>query len=240
VREPRNAVSLDANEVHLWWTCLDRTQPPIRSFLQLLASDERARAARFRFEEHRRVYVAVRGLLRVILSRYLQIEPARIELNYGPHGKPELADSIGDHSLAFNVSHSEKLALFGIARRREIGVDVERIRADIEVRDLAKTFFSPEETAALLSLPEELWSEAFFACWTRKEAYLKARGDGLSVPLDQFTVTLAPNQPAALLHSWLGRDEPQRWSIRDVEPTPGYAGAIAVNGRDWRLRQLCL
>ena len=154
---------------------------------------------------------------------------------YGPHGKPELASDGGETGLRFNVSHSHGLALYAITRHREIGVDVERIRPEVASETIAEHFFSPREVAVLRALPATLQATAFFACWTRKEAYIKARGDGLSLPLDQFAVSLAPGEPAALLYTAWDAQEAARWALHDLASGPGYRAAVAVTGHDWQL-----
>lgn len=235
---PGDPLTLAADEVHVWRVSLDQPRFQIASWFLVLAPEERARALRFRSDRDRLAFVAARGALRVILSRYLDLGPARIQLKYGSRGKPALADSMGEHGLAFNLSHSEHLALYAVARRRAVGIDLERIRSNVEIEDLARAFFSSDESATLLALPARLRLRAFFTCWTRKEAYVKARGDGLSIPLDHFAVTLAPVEPARLLHSRFGKEEPARWSLRDLQPASGYAAAIAVDGHGWRLTRL--
>jgi 4'-phosphopantetheinyl transferase len=138
--------------------------------------------------------------------------------------------------LSFNLTHSHQLALYAVTRRREIGVDLEYVRADFADEQIAERFFSPREVAALRTVPENLLKEAFFHCWTRKEAYVKAKGEGLSIPLDQFDVSLAPGEPALLLST---RDDPQeadRWSLQALFPGSGYVAALAVEGRTWRLK----
>ncbi len=149
---------------------------------------------------------------------------------YTTYGKPLLADETGASGLRFNLTHSHGLALLAVTRGREIGVDVERIRDNLEGEKLAERFFSPREVAALRSLPPELRREAFFHCWTRKEAYIKAVGKGLSLPLDQFDVTLHPGEPAALLATRHDSEEAQRWSMRSLAPGEGYVGALARRG----------
>jgi 4'-phosphopantetheinyl transferase len=200
-----------------------------------LSPDERARAERFHFARDRDHFIAGRGLLRVILARYLETEPGTLRFEYGRHGKPRLASTAGD-GIRFNVAHSRGLALYAVAVGRELGVDIERIEPRLE-QGIAERFFSPGEIATLRSLPPPVQREAFFACWTRKEAYVKARGEGLTLGLDQFEVSMCPGEPAALLHTASDPDEARRWSLQELAPGPGYAAALAVEGGDWMLQR---
>src|SRR5262249_48848883 len=199
---------------------------------QMLTSDEQRRAERFYFPQDRQHFIAGRGILRVVLGKYLGREPHQLQFDYNLHGKPKL---IGEKRLRFNLSHSHGLALYAVTWEREVGVDIEHVRPDFAGEAIAERFFSPNETAVLRSLPDHLRVAAFFNCWTRKEAYIKARGKGLAIPLDQFDVSLAPGEPAALLADRAAPPESQRWAMCCLAPGPGYAGAVAVEGHDWRL-----
>jgi 4'-phosphopantetheinyl transferase len=221
--------------VHVWRAALDVPESQVRSLWDTLTADERQRAERFFFEKDRTHFVVARGLLRVLLGRYLRQDPPRLRFTYGPHGKPALATDPGGVALRFNVSHSHGLALYAITRGREVGVDVERIRPDIAQEKIAERFFSPREVTVLRALPTPLQAPAFFACWTRKEAYIKAKGEGLTLPLDQFDVSLAPGEPAALLHTAWDPQEAAGWALHDLAPAPGYRAAVAVAGHAWRL-----
>src|SRR5262249_12645966 len=151
---------------------------------------EEQRMRRFRFDEDRRRYLLGRGLLRLLLGHYLELTPDLLRFDYTPFGRPHLAAGLAPQLLEFNVSHSGELILIAVAAGRSLGIDVEQIRADVEVKAIAARFFSPSEQEALGRLAEGQQVEAFFDCWTRKEAYIKAKGDGLSLPLDQFDVSL--------------------------------------------------
>lgn len=207
----------------------------MRSLRHTLTADECQRAERYIFEKDRTHFVVARGLLRVLLGRYLRQDPQHLRFTYGPHGKPALATDTGGVALRFNVSHSHGLALYAITCGREVGVDVERIRPAVAQEKIAERFFSPREVTVLRALPTLLQAPAFFACWTRKEAYIKAKGDGLSLPLDQFDVSLAPGEPAALLHTTRDPQEAACWALQDLAPAPGYRAAVAVAGHDWHL-----
>ena len=223
-------------EVHVWRAQLDESLARMRELLSTLAPDERDRAVRFHFTKDRNRFIIARGLLRSILGLYLNGEPGRLRFGYGPHGKPYLMGEHNQGGLHFNLSHSHGLALFAVTREREVGVDIERVRSGISDEGIAERFFSPQEVARLRALPVALQAEAFFNCWTRKEAYIKARGEGLSHPLDQFDVSLAPGEPAALLRTRIDAEETARWSLRELNPGPGFAAALAVKGRGWRLK----
>jgi len=187
-----------------------------------LSPDEDLRKKRFRFPKDQQHFAAGRGILRETLARYLGADPSEIEFTYNRFGKPALRDS----DLHFNVSHSAGLAVYAISRSREVGVDIERIDPKFAEDQIAERFFSPSEVAALRSLRADLQTEAFFRCWTRKEAYVKARGSGLSLPLDTFDVTLRPGQPAAFLRGVEG------WSIEDLETAPGYVAALVAEDNE--------
>lgn len=215
-------------QVHVWQFSLDRTAAELDQFAVLLSDDEHQRAARFLRPELRERFTAGRGLLRLILSRYLELAPESLEFAYNGYGKPTLAGRAAPAGLEFNLSHSGGLALLGLALGRAIGVDVEVVRDNVRCESLAERFFSPEEVADLISLPAADRRLAFFRCWTRKEAYIKALGRGLSVPLDGFRVSLLPDQPAALLAVRDEPAEPQRWQFQALDPGSGHLAAVAV------------
>jgi medium-chain acyl-[acyl-carrier-protein] hydrolase len=223
---------LAEGEVHVWRAVLERPPEELEALYRTLSAEERERAARFHFDNHRRHFIAGRGILRALLGRYLGRDPGGLAFRYEARGKPLLA---GGEALAFNLSHSHGLALYAVARGVDVGVDVERVRPEFAGEQVAGRFFSPAEVAVLRGLPPEQRQEAFFACWTRKEAYMKATGQGLSLPLDSFEVTLAPGEPAALVAARHEGAEPGRWSMCALDPGPGFAGALAVGGHGWRL-----
>jgi 4'-phosphopantetheinyl transferase len=224
---------LTENEIHVWRASLAIDPAALQRLENSLAEDERARAGRFIFERDRNAFVAARGILRDLLGRYIPCAPETIEFAYGPRGKPAMADSHQPRQrLSFNLSHAHGLALIGVGREREIGVDVELIRPEFAGEEIAKRYFSPQEIDELGRLPAELRAEGFFLCWTRKEAYIKAKGDGLHIPLESFDVSLTPGLPAKLKSA----DE-ARWSLRSLAPEPSYAAAIVAEGSDWQLRQ---
>jgi 4'-phosphopantetheinyl transferase len=235
---PPNHPVLTSADVHVWKSPLNPPMLLVRNLEQSLAPDERDRADRFVRAEHRNRFIVGRGVLRTILGGYLGRDPAQLHFRYSPSGKPALSAESGSHSIRFNVSHTRDIALYAVTIGREIGVDIERIRADFGTAEIAARFFSGREVAALCALPPPYRLEAFFTCWTRKEAYLKARGEGLSHPLDRFTVSLAPGERAALLEVLDDPKETARWSVRQLFPGADHVAALAVEGRDWHLKCL--
>jgi 4'-phosphopantetheinyl transferase len=232
--EPPDTLSLPAGEVHVWRLVLDQPDSVLAELRATLEPHELERAGRFHFEKHRRHFVVGRGGLRYVLGRYLDVKPQEFRFSYGAYGKPAL---VGE-GPRFNVSHSHGVALFAVAADRELGVDVEHIRADFATEDIARRFFSRLEVAAFNALRKEEQVAAFFRCWTRKEAYIKAIGRGMSEPLDAFDVTLAPGEAPALLRA--EEQDVSRWSMFDIDAGEEYAGALLAeapvsNVRLWQL-----
>jgi 4'-phosphopantetheinyl transferase len=219
---PPDHLDLGSDEVHLWRVFVDETYTP--DLLQPLSEDERARAERFRVESVQWQFVVSRAVLRMLLGRYLDSAPETLTFRYGPHGKPALGGTFADHPLRFNVSHTEDVALLAFTRGREVGVDVEHIHP--QAQNIAAHFFSQAENAALLALPETEREAAFFRAWTRKEAFIKARGDGFALPLTNFDVSL--DEAARLLSVLNEPNEAARWSMYSFYPAPDYVAALAV------------
>lgn len=215
-------------EVQVWLADLDRPPIPRQLLDASLAQDERERAARFRFDVHRNRYVAGRGLLRRILAPLLAVEPGEIVFRYGAKGKPSLDRPAAD--LAFNLSHSANGALFALSRGRELGVDLEALRPLHDADALVERFFHHREREVYARVPGEERLSCFYCGWTRKEAYVKARGDGLSLPTSEFEVVLAPGEPARMLGFEAEPEEVERWSFAALEPARGFLGALAVEG----------
>ena len=224
---------LRTTEVHVWSAFLDIAPSSVRVLEQGLSEGERARANRFYYDKDRSRFIVARYVLRSILGRYLETSPARLRFQYGRYGKPFLVEEGCGPALRFNISHSNQMALYAVAKEREIGIDLEHIRPKLASMEVAERFFSPREIAALRALPADHLSAAFFVCWTRKEAYIKARGEGLSHSLDKFDVSLEPGRPTALLRTYDDPREASRWTIQDLFPMAGYAGAIAVQGQGY-------
>jgi 4'-phosphopantetheinyl transferase len=216
------------DEVQVWLASLDI---PTWKFQGLLAGNERKRAERFHFERDRNRFVVRRGILRILAGCYTGVEPESLRFIYEKNGKPSLADGHGQEEISFNLSHSEGVAIYAFSGSHELGVDIERMRNITDMAKLVERFFSAREKADWRALPESQRKAAFFHGWTRKEAFVKASGDGLAYPLDGFDVTLAPDGPARLLRIAGKAGEATRWSLQDVRSNSGFAAALAVRGR---------
>lgn len=216
-------------DVHVWKTSLTVSERDQSRCRELLSTDECGRADRFYFDRDRRRFIVARARMRMVLAAYVGGEPEMLTFSYGPHGKPALG---GRHAgvLSFNLSHSSETALIAVAKNGHLGVDVEAVRR-IDDRDtLAERFFSSSEARQLREVPYAARDRAFFTCWTRKEAYIKAVGDGLARPLDRFDVTfLDADEPQLTLHDHNG--EPHPWVVYPLAPIAGYASAL-VSDRD--------
>jgi 4'-phosphopantetheinyl transferase len=221
-------------EVHVWRATLAWPDAAARRLEQCLSADERDKMQRFRFEKDRRRYLIGRGGLRTLLGRYLDLAPQDLRFETAAAGKPHLASGQGE--LQFNLAHSGEFVLIAIAEGRKVGIDVEEIRDDFDAGELAAHFFSPSEQHDLETLTGRARIEAFFECWTRKEAYVKARGEGLSLPLDQFDVSLRPGEPARLIATRPDPAEARRWQLSGLDVADGYKAALAVEGQGWTLR----
>jgi 4'-phosphopantetheinyl transferase len=220
---------LGPDDVHVWSIPLDLPRDGPSSLARVLSPEERERAGRFIAALDRARFIAGHARLRGILGRYLDIVPSVIRFETSSFGKPRLLTDRPGGELPFNFSHSDGLALCAVSRGREVGVDVERIEPSSSLAEIAGRYFSPREAAALAALPPEEQRDAFYACWSRKEAYVKARGRGLSIPLDSFDVSLAPGDQDALLAD-RGEQGGLAWRIFDLSPAAGFAGAVAVEG----------
>lgn len=233
---PPGFMRLRNKEIHVWRAFLKGTPADLRRLRSLLSDPELRKTHRFYFQKDYERYILVHGILRQILGRYLDSAPDQIRFQYGSYGKPFVADQPDHHTLHFNVSYSEGIALFAFTVNRRIGIDIERIRSGIAQEQIAERFFSPGEVAALRSLPASHRPGAFFSCWTRKEAIVKARGVGLSAPLDQFEVTLTPGEPAALLQTRWDPSEINSWELRALHPAKNFSAAIATEGLSTHLK----
>jgi 4'-phosphopantetheinyl transferase len=207
---------------------LDAEPEVVRVATALLSPSERQRADRFAFERDRRRFIVARARLRQLLAARLDIQPEKIELLYGPHGKPAVADS----DLHFNVSHCDNLAVYAFSWGHEIGVDVEAVRWFVDAGDIAARFFSRRENVAYAALDPLDKPLGFFNCWTRKEAFIKALGDGLDHPLDSFDVSLAPNEPPKILRVDNTPGERCGWSVESFVPMPGFVAAVVTENHD--------
>lgn len=230
-------VALPTDEVHVWRVPLEPGAAALARLEPLLAPDERARADRFRFPEHRRAFVAGRGAQREILARYTGRAPAAISYVVSLYGKLSLLDAGGAEGIRFNVSNAGELALVALARGRELGVDLEALRPMPDGIDIARRFFSAPENAVFAALAEDEREAAFFRCWTRKEAVVKAVGEGLSMPLDRFDVAFVAGDEARIVASRGDDVLAARWGMAALEPGPGYVAALAVEGDGWSVRR---
>ena len=230
---------LASNEVHSWCARLDVSPETCARLCTTLTPGERDRSARFQLERDQQRFIVAHGVLRDLLGRYLQTQPDRISFVYNAFGKPDLSPEFGTR-LKFNLSHSAGLALIAIATASDVGVDVEYIRAQSDYADIARHFFSAAECDYLIAVPSHLYPEAFLSCWTKKEAYVKACGEGLAIPLNSFSVPLTSDPahtPEDLYVASKDLVPARRWSLYTLRPAPGYAGALAIEGTGWRLRQ---
>jgi len=244
--------TLANNEVHVWQASLTQPDAVIDALWPTLAQNEQERALRFHFDEHRRAYTVGRGLLRRLLGLYLKCEADEVQFGYTDYNKPFLALPIAglgttdsgitasndplSREFRFNLSHSGIAVLYAFSYGRELGVDVEFIKPNFDYLGVAEGFFSEAERAMLTALPVADQPQGFFNCWTRKEAYIKAHGEGLSLPLDQFDVTLRPGDEAKLLATRPDPTEADQWSLRALPMQQDYAAAIAVEGNaEWQL-----
>jgi 4'-phosphopantetheinyl transferase len=212
--------------VDLWWENIDSQVGRIPEFWHTLSQDERKRAERFFSDRQRERFIVQRGRLREILSGYGDVLPKAIRFRKGTDGKPAIAWD--NPMIRFNLSHSKGYALLAIAYGREVGVDVEVVRPKPKAAALVERFFSPNEKAAFRKLKPHEEDAAFFAGWTRKEAYVKAVGKGLRFPLDRFDVSLSPGDQNSLLSVAGAPEEVRRWSLRDIDLGPGFRAALAV------------
>jgi 4'-phosphopantetheinyl transferase len=228
---PTNAILPQGGEVHVWRASLAAEPERLAKFFALLSPEEKNRADRFHSPEHRGAFIAARGILREILGRALAREPSALEFSSSRYGKPCFVPGSDFAHIHFNLSHSGERALFAVAQIGEVGVDLEKIRPLPDMPALAPRVFSPREAALFFSLPRSIQLEAFFTCWTRKEAYLKARGDGFAIEPSSFEVTFAPGAPAAVVG-----EEHFEWSLRELAPAAGYVGAVAVRAPAFDLK----
>lgn len=226
---PPADLTLPPGHLHIWRAAQDVAAAALARYWPILSADEQARANRFHFARDRNRYVVARAVLRLVYGRYQSIPPSQIQFTYTEYGKPTLP------GLQFNVSHSDGLAMMAFCRETEVGIDVEKRKPMADGEKIAERFFSDAEVAVFKSLPPEQRTEAFFNCWTRKEAYIKAIGEGLSCPLKSFDVSLAPGEPARLLRIRGSEAAAAAWSMFSFEPKEGWVTAVALPGKNWQL-----
>lgn len=225
-----STLTLSQDEVHLWWVNLELSAENAENLAYILSEKEKERAKRFHFLYHQHRFIAARSALRIILGRYLNLNPQKIEFTYSDKGKPSIANLENHQRLEFNLSHSQTLALCGITSDRPIGVDIEQLRPMKDAAQLAQRFFCPSEFAVISPLPPGEQEKAFFRAWTAKEAFLKATGEGLSGGLDQVEVDLLSD--VMRLRSIKGEVQPVKaWSILSLIGKEDYLGAVVVKDK---------
>lgn len=224
------APELRAGDVHVWLARLDLAESHVTQLRCLLSDDEQTRADRFYFERDRRRFVVARGTLRSVLAQYVKRPPENIQFGYEAAGKPYLISSGDAPQLHFNVSHSHELALIAVCLRHRVGIDIEYKNPKAATLDVAQHYFAQEEIAALAERHSEARCDMFFAIWTMKEAYIKGRGEGVSLGLDTFAVNTDSGKPPGLIRSSHGKDEPKRWRFWTIDAGPAYAAAMTVEG----------
>jgi 4'-phosphopantetheinyl transferase len=225
---------LAGDEIHVWAATL--ASPELDRLAATLSSDERDRAARFKFDKHRNRFTVGRGTLREVLAHYLKIDPSALRFGYSTNGKPELESEFASAGIHFNLAHSEDLALIAITKIGPVGVDVECVRPVNNVDELVARFFSPREDALFQKVPEPEKPAAFFNLWTRKEALLKATGEGITRSLSLVEVSFLPGEPARLLAVSGDLAKAAAWGLRELSPAAGFAGAVAIHAQDFNVQ----
>jgi 4'-phosphopantetheinyl transferase len=232
---PPKIIELQSGEIHVWCVDLDGLSAQVNQLIQLLTPDEQARANIFKHEQARMRFVVGRATLRELLGEYAGLDPSSLKFNYSSRGKPELANSGGER-LTFNVSHSGELALIAVGRLFPLGVDIERLRSARHDLAIAKRFFSQRESTVLESLTEAERPVAFMTLWTRKEAWLKATGSGITGKLDGAEMTFQAGERARIISIDGSRTEAERWTLVDLKPANGFVGALAAKACSLNVR----
>lgn len=230
-----DSFALRGEQINVWRVNVAQSKSYVERYEQTLSLDEQERAARFRTCRDRERFIVARGALRAILSRYLDTAPQQLRFVYGEQGKPALESGL-QKGVRFNVSHSESLALFAVASDCEVGIDIEAIRTDFDVEGIARRYFTPQESAIICAAPLDQRHEAFFTCWTLKEAYVKACGGTLSALFHQPEGLAGARSAAMIFEVAAERENTQRWWSHKLPTLPGYAAALVVEGKDREIR----
>jgi 4'-phosphopantetheinyl transferase len=227
--------ALNQEQIHVWRVNVDQSLSSVEKYAPTLSLDEQERAAQFRSVKDRERFLVARGTLRVILARYLDREPHQLRFVYGEQGKPALAADL-QKAVRFNVSHSQSLALFAVARDCEVGIDIEAIRTDFDVEGISGRYLSAQEAALIRAAPIEIRHQVFFTCWTLKEAYLKASGVGLSASLEPTEILPHRKPSGIMLGDAAEREESSRWESHRLPALPGYAAALVATRKRMQVR----
>jgi len=225
--QDHNDVKLKRNESHVWYIHINSLKKNTAFLQGFLSEDEILKASKFRFDKDKTCSIITRGALRWLSSRYLNLQPEDIVFKYGDYGKP---DFDFETHLKFNVSHAGDMAIIGFVLEADIGVDIEHIKSDFDVLDIASNYFSNSEIVSLKQLPQAHLARGFYRCWTRKESFIKAKAKGLSFPLDSFSVSIDSDHDTALLETKWNQNEKDLWRLFSFSPQENYLGAISVKG----------
>jgi 4'-phosphopantetheinyl transferase len=232
---PSQSIGLNSQDVHLWRAFLRQSATCIDKLTPLLSEDELSRAASFHFENDRERFILCRGILRIILGRYLDINPKHLKFRSGPYGKPYLVNESAGAHIQFNLTHSHNLALYAFTSNCMIGIDVEYILQIMDIEHIVDNSFSDYEISIFKTLKPNQKEIAFFNCWTRKEAYVKAIGEGLNLPLHTFDVSLAPNEPSRILSISGSTNEALLWSIETFIPAVDHVATVAIKESNYHI-----
>lgn len=234
-QEPITSQSLKTEEVDLWKISKYAHENKLESYWAVLNKEEKEKALRFRFTKDRNCAIIARGILRHLISTYIELKPEHINFKFGKNGKP----FIDKYPIKFNVSHSADSIIIAFTKSHIIGVDVECTERDLDIKSVARSFFSDIEVKRLLKLDKEMHKQAFYNCWTRKEAFIKAEGSGLSFPLKEFSVSLESTTDAELIETHWDQKEKNKWTLSAFTPAKNYIGALAVKGKIEKINYYC-
>ena len=233
-KTPVHFPHLSIDEVHVWHVnLLSEAEKQFDYYWNTLSIEEKERAHRFHFKKDRDQFVVAKGITRILLGKYILSAAKDIKFDFNSFGKPRLA---GDYPIQFNISHAGGMGLFAFILHSPVGADIEKINPTIEVQKIAKRFFSSEETHKILNLPTAQQAKAFFTCWTRKEAFIKGHGEGLSLPLADFEVSILAEEPVAMLKIKWSPAEIHQWQLLKITVGNAYKAAVAIKGKVKKVR----